>query len=98
MLKICGALIWKRLGNIYKSCIYKCRLSSEWIKANVVSFLKKGGKEQLENYPTKLLLTICGNILERLLNNIMIEFYIENALIFPNPSKLLIRLSINNYP
>ena len=49
-------------------------------KANIVPIHEKGDKQTLENYRPVSVLPICGKILERLLFNEIINFFIENKL------------------
>ena len=44
MLKICGDLILKPLGLIFKSCLENGKFPIKWKKANVVPVLKKKKK------------------------------------------------------
>ena len=53
---------------------------------NIVPIHKKGDKQTLKNYRPVSLLPICGKILERLLINKMLKFFIENKLISSNQS------------
>ena len=79
ILKICGESISKPLEIIFKSYIGKGEFSSEWKKANVVPVHKKGDKQVSRNYRPVSLLPIRGKILERLLYNNLIEFFIETT-------------------
>ena len=49
--------------------------------------LIKNNKQLKENYRPLSLLLICGKILERLIYNMMFEFFTENELNFPNQSR-----------
>ena len=49
-------------------------------KTNIVPIHEKGDKQTLENYRPVSVLPICGKILERLLFNEIINFFIENKL------------------
>ena len=86
MLKICGSSIYKPLEMIFKQCIETGVFPSEWKKANIVPIHKKGDKQTLENYSPVSLLPICGKILERLIFNVMFNFFIENKLISSDQS------------
>ena len=55
-------------------------------KADIVLIHKKEDKQTLENYRPVSLLSICGKILERLMFNEMLKFFIENKLISANRS------------
>ena len=50
MLKICGSFIHKPLEMIFEQCIETGVFPSEWKKADIVRFHKKGDKQTLENY------------------------------------------------
>ena len=54
--------------------------------ANVVPVHKKSDKQILENYWPVSLLPICGKVFERLINNSLFEYFIENDLVSPNQS------------
>ena len=55
-------------------------------KADIVLIHKKEDKQTLENYRPVSLLSICGKILERLMFNEMLKFFIGNKLISSNRS------------
>ena len=84
MLKICGSAIYKTLAIIFEQCVDTGIFPSEWKKDNIVAIHKKGGKQTLKIYRLVSLLPICGKILERLMFNEMLKFFIENALISSN--------------
>ena len=96
ILKICGSSICKPLEMIFKQWIDSGVFSSKWKKANTVSICKKGDKQALENYCPVSLLPICGQILEILMFNEMINFFIENKLISSNQSGFKPGDSCNN--
>ena len=54
--------------------------------ANVVPAHNKSDKQILKNYRPVSLLSICGKVFERLINNSLFEYFIENNLISPNQS------------
>ena len=86
MLKICGSTISKPLAIIFKQCVDTGVFQSEWQKGNIVLIYKRGDKQTLKSYPPVLLLPTCGKILERLMFNEMLVFFIENSLISTNQS------------
>ena len=86
MLKICGSAIYEPLAIIFEQCVDTGIFPSEWKKDNIVAIHKKGGKQTLKIYRLVSLLPICGKILERLMFNEMLKFFIENALISSNQS------------
>ena len=57
-------------------------------KANVVPVFKKGDKQLIKNYRPISLLPIIGKIFERLLYNLMFQFFIRNDLISQNQPRL----------
>ena len=86
MLQLCVNSICKPLELIFKQSMESGSFPSEWKKGNVVSILKKAGKQCLSNYRPVSLLPICGKNFERLFFNEMFKFFIENELISPNQS------------
>ena len=58
----------------------------EWKKANIVPIHKRDVKQAVIKYRLASLLPICGKILERLLYNEMLNFFLENDLISPKQS------------
>ena len=76
MLKICGVSICKLLGIVHKARIEKGKFPSEWKKANTVPVHKSGDKELFNITSTYL-----REILEHLLYNTILKFFIENDLI-----------------
>ena len=86
MLKICGKSIYKPFHLIFRTCIGKGKLPSEWKKANIVHFHKKDNKPTLKNYRPVSLLPICGKIFDCLIYNGLFEFFIASELISSNQS------------
>ena len=84
-LKLRGESIYKPLNLYFKSCLETDKFPSEWKKA-VIPVFKKGDKQLLKNYRPILLLSIAGEIFERLLDNQMFEFFVRYNLISPNQS------------
>ena len=66
--------------------VFRAVFPTEWKKANVVPFHKKGDKQILKNCRPISLLPIAGKIFERLSYDRMFEFFIENNLISKNQS------------
>ena len=86
MLKICGKSIWKPLELIFQSCIKHGKFPNEWKMANVFPVRKKSDKQILENYRPVSLLPILAKVFERLIYNILFEYFIQNDLISPYQS------------
>ena len=86
MLKVCGPSIYKPLEIIFSQCLETGVFPSEWKRGNIVPIHKKGDKLTLKNYRPVSLLPICGKILERLMFNEMVKFFIENKLISSSQS------------
>ena len=86
MLKICDKSICKPLELIFQSCIKHGKFPNEWKMANVVPVHKKSDKQILENYRPVSLLPICGKVFERLIDNSLFEYFIQNDLISPYQS------------
>ena len=64
----------------------KGQFPSEWKKAYVVLVHTNGDKQVSRNYRPDLLLSICGEIFDRLLYNNLFELFIKNNLISSNQS------------
>ena len=86
MLKICGLAIFKPLAITFKQCVDAGVFPPEWKKGNIVPIHKKGDKQTLKNYCPVSLLPICGRILEQVMFNEIIKFFIENDLTLSNQS------------
>ena len=86
MIKICDTSICRPLKLIFQACLESGKFPNEWKKANVVPVHKKGDKQILKNYRPISLLSIAGKIFERLLYDMMFEFFITNNLISNNQS------------
>ena len=86
MLKVCGSSIYKPLELISNQYLETDVFPSEWKKSNIVPIHKKGDKQILKIYRPVSLLPFCGKILERLMFNEMLEFFIENKLIYSGQS------------
>ena len=74
MLKICGDTICKPLELILKKALTTGVFPSEWKRDNVVSYYKKGDKQNLKNYRLVSLLPISGKILK--------DSYLMKCLVF----------------
>ena len=70
--------IYKPLQLISGSCIEKWKSTYVWKKANVVASQWKGNKQTLENYRPISELPIRSKVFERLTQNSLFEFFIEN--------------------
>ena len=84
MTKIRDASICKSLELIFRSRLENRKFPTEWKKANVVQAHKKRDKQNLKNYRPVSVLPVVGKIFERILYNIMCEFFTENNLISAN--------------
>ena len=80
MINICGDSICRTLNIIFKTCLRMGKFPLETKIANIVPIHKKGDKQTVINYRPVSLLPICGKILERLLYNKMLRFFLENYL------------------
>ena len=79
MLKLCGKSICKPLDLFFQSCIKQGKLPTEWKKADVVPFHKKGDKQILSNYRPVSLLPICGKNFERLIYNNLLNILLTTT-------------------
>ena len=86
MLKICDKSICKPLELIFQFYIKHGKFPNEWKMTNVVSVQKKSDKHILKNYRPVSLLPSCGKVFERLIYNILFEYFIQNDLISPYQS------------
>ena len=88
MLKICANSICNPLEIIYKECLSLSLnlFSLEWKKGNIVPIHEKGDRQCLKNYRPVSLLPVCGKILEKLISDKMLQFFIKNKLIATNQS------------
>ena len=71
-LKLRGSYVCKERLN-FKPCIENETYSSERKKANLVLVHKRNDKQLLKNYQP-----ISGKVFERLINNIIFQFFINN--------------------
>ena len=86
MLKICGGTICKPLELIFKQVLATGVFQSEWKKGSIIPCYKKFEKQNLENYRSVSLLSICRKIFERFIFNEMFNFFLANNLLAPNHS------------
>ena len=86
IIKLCENSICKNLSIIFNDCLNEGKFPHERKKAKVVSVLKKGNKQSLENYRTIFLQPICSKVFERLIYNEIFTFFTENSLTSPNQS------------
>ena len=86
IIKLCENSIFKNLSIIFNDFLNEGKFSHERKKAKVVSVLKKGNKQSLENYRTIFLQPICSKVFERLIYNEIFTFFTENSLTSPNQS------------
>ena len=71
---------------IFKQCIETDVFPCEWKNGNIVPIYKIGEMQTLKNYCPVSLLPIRGKILEGLLFNEMLNFFIKNKLFSSNQS------------
>ena len=76
MLKLCGDAICRPLNIIFKTCLNIAKFCPEWKKGNVVPIHKKDDKQNIKNYRPVSLLPICGKIFERLIYNVIYDFFL----------------------
>ena len=69
-----------------ENMVFREVFPTEWKKANVVPFHKKGEKQILKKCRSISLLSIAGKIFERLFYDRVFEFFIENNFISKNQS------------
>ena len=81
MLKLCDKSICKPLSIFFKSCLMQGIFPSEWEEANVVPIHKKNDKHCVNNYRHVSLLPICSKVLESIIYNTLLTYFIENNLI-----------------
>ena len=81
MLKLNDKPISKPLHMIFKSCLETGVFLIHWKKANVVPVRKKESKQLVKNYRPVSLLPICGKVFERLINNEVYPYLIDNNLL-----------------
>ena len=81
MIKLCGISLCKPLEIIFKSGIAKGELPSEWKKATVIPVLhNRNDKQSLKNYIPISLLLIFGEMFERIICDVMFEYFKANNL------------------
>ena len=81
MIKLCGISLCKPLEIIFKSGITKGELPSEWKKATVIPVLhNRNDKQSLKNYIPISLLLIFGEMFERIVCDVMFEYFKANNL------------------
>ena len=85
-LKLCGKSICKPLDLIFQSCMRQGKFHTQWKKANVVLVHKKEDKQILKIIRPVFLLPICEKIFESLIYNNLVEYFIQNDLIYQNQS------------
>ena len=76
MLKMCGDTICKLLELIFKQALTTGVFPSEWKKGNIVSYYKKGDKQNLKNYRPVSLLPICGFLKNSYLMKCLVFFWL----------------------
>ena len=86
MLQICYKAICKPLYSIFSFSAESGIFQTEWKMANVIPTHKQYDKQNMKNYRPVLLYPFFRKIFERLKNNEMYLFFIENDLISSNQS------------
>ena len=86
MIKICGKLLCKPLGIIFKTCIIKGEFPSQLKTASGVPAHKKDDEQSLKSYRPISLLPIFGKTFERIVCNNTFEYLTNNKLISDNQS------------
>ena len=87
--KLCGNSICKPLEIIYKECFSLNLFPLAWKKGNSVPVHKKGDKLCLKNCWPVLLLPVCEKILEKIIFDQMLQFFIKNKTVCFKASRLL---------
>ena len=65
----------------------KCGIfPDDWKKGNLVPTFKKGDKQNIKTYCPVFLLPICSKILERIIYDNMLKYFLDNNLITPKQS------------
>ena len=83
MIKTCGDAITFPLKLIFKSMINEGVFPDDWKKSNVVLIHKKESKNLIKNYQPISLLPIFGKVFERLVFNMLFNFFLQNKLFTP---------------
>ena len=83
MIKTCGDTITFPLKLIFKSMINEGVFPDDWKKSNVVLIHKKESKNLIKNYRPISLLPIFGKVFERLVFNMLFNFFLQNKLFTP---------------
>ena len=75
-IKLCGTSICKLLSIIFNDCLNEGKFPSDWKKAHVAPFRKKGDKQCLKHYRPISLLPICSKIFECVIYNKLFTFFL----------------------
>ena len=86
MLKLCDKFICKPLSVIFKSCLTQGIFPYEWKKANVVPIHKKTKNSVLKTTDLCLFSKSVAKFLERIIDNMMFQYFIKNNPTFVNQS------------
>ena len=81
MLKLCREAICRLLNIIFKRCLITGKFDAVSIQ-DVVTVDKKDEMQYVKNYRPVLLLSLCVEIFERLIYNVMYDFLSDNNLLF----------------
>ena len=80
MIKTCGDSITFPLKLIFKSMINEGVFPNDWEKSNVVPIHQKESKNLIKNYRPISLLQIFSKVFERLVFNMLFNFFLQNKL------------------
>ena len=99
MSKFYDKSIVSAISLIYKNCINSGISPNIWKKSNIVPVHKKGDKQVVDNYRPFSLLPIFGKILERLIFNHYLNFFLKIIFLIRinQDSDHLIHVNISSY-
>ena len=99
MTKFYDKSIVPAMSLIYKNCINSGISPNIWKKSNIVPVHKKGDKQVVDNYKPVSLLPIFGKILERLIFNHYLNFFLKIICLIRinQDSDHLIHVNISSY-
>ena len=89
MIKICGESITVPLKIIFEQSLKENKFPEVWKKANIVPVHKKEDKNLIKNYRPVSLLPIFSKIYERVIYNVLFNYFKDNKLCAPSQSRFL---------
>ena len=89
MIKICGESITVPLKIIFEQSLKENKFPEVWKKANIVPAHKKEDKNLIKNYRPVSLLPIFSKIYERVIYNVLFNYFKDNKLCAPSQSRFL---------